>query len=157
MRIGRYPGTFDPLTLGHMDIINRACALVDRLVIGVAINRDKGPLFSLDERVAMVEGETAALSERTGVEIVVHPFETRTSGGDGEGVSWTFLAGAIAGVAVLLVVVLLLFLRGRGGGEGSEGVGPPPEDITEEARPVEVMVPQDDVAPTIEWEEGDKT
>ena len=75
MRIGLYPGTFDPLTLGHMDIITRACALVDRLVIGVAINRDKGPLFSLDERVAMVEGETAALSARTGVEIVVHPFE----------------------------------------------------------------------------------
>ncbi|MBN8291382.1 pantetheine-phosphate adenylyltransferase [Rhodobacter sp. NTK016B] len=75
MRIGLYPGTFDPLTLGHMDIITRACALVDRLVIGVAINRDKGPLFSLDERVAMVEGETAALTERTGTEIVVHPFE----------------------------------------------------------------------------------
>ena len=54
MRIGLYPGTFDPLTLGHMDIITRACALVDRLVIGVAINRDKSPLFSLDERVAMV-------------------------------------------------------------------------------------------------------
>ncbi|MCB1391169.1 MAG: pantetheine-phosphate adenylyltransferase, partial [Rhodobacteraceae bacterium] len=75
MRIGLYPGTFDPLTLGHMDIITRACALVDRLVIGVAINRDKGPLFTLDERVAMVEGQTAALSERTGVEIVAHPFE----------------------------------------------------------------------------------
>ncbi|PWE30316.1 pantetheine-phosphate adenylyltransferase [Pararhodobacter marinus] len=75
MRIGLYPGTFDPLTLGHMDIITRACALVDRLVIGVAINRDKGPLFSLDERVAMVEGETAALTERTGTEIIVHPFE----------------------------------------------------------------------------------
>ena len=75
MRIGLYPGTYDPLTLGHMDIITRACALVDRLVIGVAINRDKGPLFSLDQRVSMVEGETAALSARTGVEIVVHPFE----------------------------------------------------------------------------------
>ncbi|MCA2010530.1 pantetheine-phosphate adenylyltransferase [Pararhodobacter sp. CCB-MM2] len=75
MRIGLYPGTFDPLTLGHMDIITRACALVDRLVIGVAINRDKGPLFSLDERVAMVQGETRALAERTGTEIVVHPFE----------------------------------------------------------------------------------
>ena len=75
MRIGLYPGTYDPLTLGHMDIITRACALVDRLVIGVAINRDKGPLFSLDQRVAMVKGETAALSARTGVEIVVHPFE----------------------------------------------------------------------------------
>ncbi len=75
MRIGLYPGTFDPLTLGHMDIIARACALVDRLVIGVAINRDKGPLFGLDQRVAMVEAECAALSARTGVEILVHPFE----------------------------------------------------------------------------------
>jgi len=45
MRIGLYPGTFDPITLGHIDIIRRGCALVDRLVIGVAINRDKGPLF----------------------------------------------------------------------------------------------------------------
>jgi pantetheine-phosphate adenylyltransferase len=50
------PGTFDPVTLGHVDIIQRAMALVDRLVIGVAINRDKGPLFSLEERVAMVRG-----------------------------------------------------------------------------------------------------
>ena len=75
MRIGLYPGTFDPLTLGHMDIINRASVLVDRLVIGVAINRDKGPMFSLDERVAMIEAECAALSERSGTEIVAHPFE----------------------------------------------------------------------------------
>ena len=75
MRIGLYPGTFDPLTLGHMDIIRRASALVDRLVIGVAINRDKGPLFSLEERVAMIEAECAALSDLTGVEIVAHPFE----------------------------------------------------------------------------------
>ena len=50
MRIGLYPGTFDPITLGHTDIIQRAMALVDRLVIGVAINRDKGPLFTLEER-----------------------------------------------------------------------------------------------------------
>lgn len=75
MRIGLYPGTFDPLTLGHMDIIARAAALVDRLVIGVAINRDKGPLFSLDERVAMIEAECAGLSARTGTEMVAHPFE----------------------------------------------------------------------------------
>lgn len=75
MRIGLYPGTFDPLTLGHMDIISRASALVDRLVIGVAINRDKGPLFSLEERVAMIEAECADLAARTGVEIVAHPFE----------------------------------------------------------------------------------
>ena len=75
MRTGLYPGTFDPITLGHLDIIRRACSLVDRLVIGVAINRDKGPLFSLEERVAMVEAECAAFSDQTGVEIVAHPFE----------------------------------------------------------------------------------
>ena len=75
MRIGLYPGTFDPITLGHVDIIQRAMALVDRLVIGVAINRDKGPLFGLEERVAMVEAECAEIAARCGGEIVVHPFE----------------------------------------------------------------------------------
>jgi pantetheine-phosphate adenylyltransferase len=75
MRIGLYPGTFDPITLGHVDIIERAMALVDRLVIGVAINRDKGPLFTLEERVKMVEAECAAIIAKTGGEIVVHPFE----------------------------------------------------------------------------------
>lgn len=73
MRIGLYPGTFDPITLGHLDIIERATRLVDRLVIGVAINRDKGPLFSLEERVGMIEAECAKLGGD--VEIVVHPFE----------------------------------------------------------------------------------
>jgi pantetheine-phosphate adenylyltransferase len=75
MRIGLYPGTFDPITLGHVDIIRRACSLVDRLVIGVAVNRDKGPLFSLEERVEMIEAECRPVGEATGVEIVVHPFE----------------------------------------------------------------------------------
>lgn len=75
MRIGLYPGTFDPVTLGHTDIIQRAMQLVDRLVIGVAINRDKGPLFSLEERVAMVEAECAGIVAKTGGEIIVHPFE----------------------------------------------------------------------------------
>lgn len=75
MRIGLYPGTFDPITLGHIDIIRRAAALVDRLVIGVAINRDKGPMFTLEERVAMIEAEAAALTVQTGTEIVAHPFE----------------------------------------------------------------------------------
>ncbi len=75
MRVGLYPGTFDPITLGHLDIIERACLLVDRLVIGVAINRDKGPLFTLEERVDMVTAETQAMTARTGCEIVVHPFE----------------------------------------------------------------------------------
>ena len=57
MRTGLYPGTFDPIHHGHIDIIRRGCSLVDRLVIGVAINRDKGPMFSLEERVAMIDAE----------------------------------------------------------------------------------------------------
>ena len=75
MRTGLYPGTFDPITFGHVDIINRACALVDRLYVGVAVNRDKGPLFSLEERVTMIESECVALSEQTGTEIIAHPFD----------------------------------------------------------------------------------
>ena len=75
MRIGLYPGTFDPVTLGHIDIIQRAMPLVDRLVIGVAINRDKGPLFNLEERVEMLEAECAEITARCGGEIIVHPFE----------------------------------------------------------------------------------
>jgi pantetheine-phosphate adenylyltransferase len=75
MRIGLYPGTFDPITLGHTDIIARAMQLVDRLVIGVAINRDKGPLFNLEDRVAMVEAECAVIAARTGGQIVVHAFD----------------------------------------------------------------------------------
>lgn len=75
MRVGLYPGTFDPVTLGHLDIITRACTLVDKLVIGVAINRDKGPMFSLEERVAMITAECDRIGAQQGVEIVVHPFE----------------------------------------------------------------------------------
>ena len=75
MRIGLYPGTFDPITLGHIDIIKRASMLVDRLVIGVAINRDKSPLFNLDERVKMIEAECSSLSKKTGTEIIAYPFE----------------------------------------------------------------------------------
>jgi pantetheine-phosphate adenylyltransferase len=75
MRTGLYPGTFDPVTHGHIDIIRRACRLVDRLVIGVAINRDKGPLFTLEDRVAMLAAETGAIAAATGTRIEVHPFE----------------------------------------------------------------------------------
>ncbi|WP_082467832.1 MULTISPECIES: pantetheine-phosphate adenylyltransferase [unclassified Sphingomonas] len=57
MRIGVYPGTFDPITRGHMDIIRRGAKLVDRLVIGVTTNPSKSPMFTLDERLAMVERE----------------------------------------------------------------------------------------------------
>jgi pantetheine-phosphate adenylyltransferase len=61
MRVGVYPGTFDPVTLGHMDIIRRSAKLVDRLVIGVTTNVSKSPMFSLDERLAMVRREVAGL------------------------------------------------------------------------------------------------
>ena len=60
-RIGLYPGTFDPVTLGHLDIVKRAVKLVDHLVIGVATGTDKAPLFSLEERVEMWRHEAAAL------------------------------------------------------------------------------------------------
>ncbi|MFW2828563.1 pantetheine-phosphate adenylyltransferase [Sphingomonas sp. ID0503] len=62
-RIGIYPGTFDPITLGHVDIIARAAKLVDRLVIGVTTNASKSPMFSLEERLAMVRRECAKIDE----------------------------------------------------------------------------------------------
>jgi len=58
-RIGVYPGTFDPVTLGHMDIIRRGATLVDRLVIGVTTNPSKSPMFTVEERLAMVRREVA--------------------------------------------------------------------------------------------------
>ena len=61
LRIGVYPGTFDPITLGHMDIIDRGAKLVDRLIVGVTTNIAKSPMFSDDERIAMVEREVAKL------------------------------------------------------------------------------------------------
>src|SRR3954468_13940584 len=61
MRTGVYPGTFDPMTLGHMDIIRRAAHLVDRLVIGVTTNPSKSPMFTLEERLAIVQRETVGL------------------------------------------------------------------------------------------------
>jgi pantetheine-phosphate adenylyltransferase len=60
-RTGVYPGTFDPITLGHMDIIRRGSHLVDQLVIGVTTNPSKSPMFTVEERVAMVEREVASL------------------------------------------------------------------------------------------------
>lgn len=75
-RIGFYPGTFDPIHNGHTDIMGRAVKLVDRLVIGVAINAGKGPLFSLEERVAIVEQAVQPL--RTRAEILVQPYEGLT-------------------------------------------------------------------------------
>jgi pantetheine-phosphate adenylyltransferase len=72
--VGLYPGTFDPITLGHSDIIQRAARVVGKLVIGVAENAGKGPLFSVAERVALVKEEIRGL-DTNGVEIEVRPFK----------------------------------------------------------------------------------
>lgn len=72
--VGMYPGTFDPVTNGHIDIIARAARLVHRLVIGVAGNAGKGPLFPLEERVELVQAETDVIAQRTGTAIEVRSF-----------------------------------------------------------------------------------
>ncbi len=72
--VGVYPGTFDPITNGHRDIIGRACKVADRLVIAVARNAGKGPLFSIDERVEMVRDEIAAMDTH-GTEVQVRAFD----------------------------------------------------------------------------------
>lgn len=73
--VALYPGTFDPMTLGHLDIIQRAVKLVDHLVIGVATNPSKSPLFTLDERLEMVRHETAPLAGDGRATIEVRTFE----------------------------------------------------------------------------------
>jgi pantetheine-phosphate adenylyltransferase len=74
-RVGLYPGTFDPVTNGHLDVIGRAARLLDKLVVGVAINTGKGPLFPLEERVELVQAECVPIAARTGAIIEVVPFE----------------------------------------------------------------------------------
>ena len=74
-RVGLYPGTFDPATRGHLDIISRAARLVDTLVVGVAANAGKGPLFPLEERVALLEGEVAPIARRNGTTIEIRHFD----------------------------------------------------------------------------------
>ena len=74
-RIGIYPGTFDPVTNGHMDIISRATRVVDQLIIAVAFNAGKRPLFTLDERVEMVNHQISLLSNGINSRISVRPFE----------------------------------------------------------------------------------
>jgi pantetheine-phosphate adenylyltransferase len=73
---GLYPGTFDPITNGHVDIIGRAASLCARLVIGVARNAGKGPLFPSDERVELVRAEIEPIAARTGTIIEVRAFDT---------------------------------------------------------------------------------
>ena len=74
LHAGLYPGTFDPITNGHLDIIGRAARMFDRLVVGVAENAGKGPLFPIEERVALVQAELQAVTERTGTAVEVRPF-----------------------------------------------------------------------------------
>jgi len=71
--VGVYPGTFDPITFGHMDIISRATRVVDHLIVAVAHNAGKGPLFSVDERVQMVRDELGAI-ETNNAEVEVRSF-----------------------------------------------------------------------------------
>jgi pantetheine-phosphate adenylyltransferase len=73
-RVALYPGTFDPITNGHLDVIGRAARLVDRLVVGVAMNAGKGPLFPLEERAELVRAETDKIAARTGCHVEVQPF-----------------------------------------------------------------------------------
>lgn len=72
---GVYPGTFDPVTNGHVDIISRAARVVDSLIVGVAVNAGKDPLFTLGERVAMLEGEIAAMDKDVAKRIEIKPFD----------------------------------------------------------------------------------
>ncbi|MEM6683614.1 MAG: pantetheine-phosphate adenylyltransferase [Pseudomonadota bacterium] len=76
MRRGVYPGTFDPLTRGHMDIIRRGLKLVDELVLGVATNPSKNPMFTLEERVAMVEREVSGLANTNGGALKIVSFDS---------------------------------------------------------------------------------
>ncbi len=75
-RIALYPGTFDPITNGHIDIISRAAKLVDKLVVGVAINVGKAPIFPLQERAELVRNETDIIAARTGIVIEVKMYES---------------------------------------------------------------------------------
>ena len=74
-RVGLYPGTFDPITNGHVDIISRAARMFSRLVVGVAINAGKGPLFPIAERIELVQAEVALIAARTGTEVEVCAFD----------------------------------------------------------------------------------
>ena len=76
IRIGLYPGTFDPVTNGHIDVIARAARLLDKLVVGVAVNTGKGPMFTVEERIELVEAEIAEIANRNGMQIEVRPFDS---------------------------------------------------------------------------------
>jgi pantetheine-phosphate adenylyltransferase len=76
LRVGLYPGTFDPVTNGHLDVIARAARLLDKLVVGVAMSAGKGPLLTLEERVELVQAEIARIATQNGMVIEVLPYDT---------------------------------------------------------------------------------
>ena len=76
LRVGLYPGTFDPVTNGHLDVIARAARLLDKLVVGVAMNTGKGPMLSLEERVELVTAEIERIAMQNGMVIEVLTFDT---------------------------------------------------------------------------------
>jgi len=78
LKVGFYPGSFDPITNGHIDVIERACALVDRLVIGIGANPTKTPMFSPDDRIRLLMDCVAPLATRTSTEIEVLVFSGLT-------------------------------------------------------------------------------
>jgi len=78
MRVGLYPGSFDPVTLGHVDIVRRAAHLVDRLVIAVGTHHDKHPLFSADERVALAREVLEPVAKELGMALSVTTYDSLT-------------------------------------------------------------------------------
>lgn len=74
IRVGVYPGTFDPITIGHMDIIRRALSVVDRLIVGVAEDSGKEPIFDMAQRAALVQADVAASLNGDSKRVSVHPF-----------------------------------------------------------------------------------
>ena len=75
MRTGFYPGSFDPITNGHIDIIKRGLSIVDKLVVGIGISATKSPLFTLEKRLAMIEMEMSPIAKQMGVDLQVVSFD----------------------------------------------------------------------------------
>ena len=78
LRVGLYPGAFDPVTNGHLDVIARAARMVDTLVVGIGVHPGKAPMFSPEEKIEMLKQETAAITRRGGCKIEIVTFDNLT-------------------------------------------------------------------------------